>query len=117
MDLKRIIDEIVLQKPLLLDLKVLRQYREELHLTKFLADLYTSLATQVRRHILDSETVLSLVVTIFRTQRAFHIVVDPLPQPTSENSALIVHGRDRRRGHGDDTGFHRRGFYGVPIGG
>ena len=62
-ELKETIDELDLYHPLILDLKVLQQYHDELAMAKFLSGLDTSLGNQIRRQILGGDTIPPLTMT------------------------------------------------------
>jgi len=58
-------------QPLVLDLKVLQQYCEEVVVAKFLPVLDTSLGNQIRKQMLGGNTVPSLSTTLSRVRRVF----------------------------------------------
>lgn len=64
------LNQLEVYQPLVTDLKILRQYRQDFVVVKFLSSLYSSLPTQMRDQIFTGDRVLSLT-TYSRVFRIF----------------------------------------------
>jgi len=111
--LKWILDELDFYQLLILDLKVLQRYHDELAALKFLSGLNTSLCNQVRGQILAGDTIPSFSTTLSRV-RCVSMRGDSSSGVSFsvEKSAMVVGGRGRGGGRGCGRGHDSRGGHG-----
>ena len=117
-ELKSLIDELKMHHHAFTDAATLREYRQDLTMSKFLSDLNPSLRSQLCGQILGSYNILTLTVTFSRVMRV-STGTDVSPTPSIEQSVMIFkYSRDRGRDCGRNFEGGRgsfggdRGFYG-----
>ena len=85
-------------QPTVIDAAILRRYRQDLTVLKFLFGLSPSLRSQVLDQILRGDTIPTLTSTFFRVMRVF-TGADVISALSIEQSTMASgHGRDHGRG-------------------
>ena len=99
-------------QPDVTDAATLREYCQDLTVSKYMSDLSPSLRSQVRGQILGGDSIITLTVTFSRVMR-ISTGADVSYAPSIDQSAMIFgRGRGRDCGRGSDFGGGRSSFGG-----